>query len=90
MTMIPAKTAEPIEMPFGMWTWMDARNYVLDGIHILKQVWALLRGMMLGFSRPLLSTVSSGTDVRISLHDVNQRSDWLATQAVECHIKFCQ
>jgi len=31
MTMIPAKTAEPIEMPFGMWTQMDARNYVLDG-----------------------------------------------------------
>jgi len=42
---------------------------------------------MLGFSHPLPSTVSSGTDVRISLHAVNQRSDWLATQAVECHIE---
>ena len=26
-----AKTVEPIEMPFGMWTWVDARNHVLDG-----------------------------------------------------------
>jgi len=27
----PAKTAEPIEMPFGLWTWMDPGNHVLDG-----------------------------------------------------------
>ena len=26
----PAKTAEPIEMPFGLWAWMDPRNHVLD------------------------------------------------------------
>jgi len=25
-----ATTAEPIEMPFGLWAWMDPRNYVLD------------------------------------------------------------
>jgi len=24
------KTAEPIKMPFGMWTRVDPRNYVLD------------------------------------------------------------
>jgi len=27
----PAKTAEPIEMPFGLWAWMGLRNHVLDG-----------------------------------------------------------
>jgi len=27
----PAKTAEPIEMPFGLWTWVGPRNHVLDG-----------------------------------------------------------
>jgi len=27
----PAKTAEPIEMPAGVWTWVDPSNDVLDG-----------------------------------------------------------
>jgi len=27
----PAKLAEPIEMPFGLWTWVGQRNHVLDG-----------------------------------------------------------
>jgi len=27
----PAKTAEPIEMPFGLWTLVGPRNHVLDG-----------------------------------------------------------
>jgi len=26
----PAKTAEPIEMPFGVWNWAGPRNHVLD------------------------------------------------------------
>ena len=26
----PAKRAEPVVMPFGMWTWMGPRNHVLD------------------------------------------------------------
>ena len=26
-----AKTAEPIEMPFGLWTRMGRRDHVLDG-----------------------------------------------------------
>jgi len=30
----PAKTAEPIEMPFGLWARMDPRNHVLDGVQI--------------------------------------------------------
>ena len=29
--MIPAKTAAPIEMPFGLWARMGPRNHVLDG-----------------------------------------------------------
>jgi len=32
-TVICAKTAEPIEMPFGLWARIDPRNYVLDGVH---------------------------------------------------------
>ena len=27
----PAKTAEPIEMPFGLRTWLGPRDHVLDG-----------------------------------------------------------
>ena len=27
----PAKTAEPIEMPFELWARMGSRNHVLDG-----------------------------------------------------------
>jgi len=26
-----AKTAETIQMPFGLWAWMGPRNHVLDG-----------------------------------------------------------
>ena len=26
-----AKTAEPIELPFGLWAWMGPGNHVLDG-----------------------------------------------------------
>jgi len=29
--MSPAKTAEPIEMPFEVWTRVGPRNHVLDG-----------------------------------------------------------
>jgi len=28
---LPAKTAEPIEMPFGMWARVGPSNHVLDG-----------------------------------------------------------
>jgi len=31
---ICAKTAEPIEMPFGLWARMGPRNHVLDGFQI--------------------------------------------------------
>jgi len=31
MTVIPAKMAEPIKMPFGLCSWLGWRNCVLDG-----------------------------------------------------------
>jgi len=31
MIMSRAKTAKPIEMPFGLWTWVAPKNHVLDG-----------------------------------------------------------
>ena len=34
MIMIPAKTAEPTEMLFRMWTRVDPRNHVLDEVQI--------------------------------------------------------
>ena len=30
----PAKTDEPIEMPFGLWTQVGQRNHVLDAVQI--------------------------------------------------------
>ena len=34
-----AKTAKPIEMPFGLWAWMGPRNHVLDGsVEVLRNV----------------------------------------------------
>ena len=31
-----AKTAEPIEMPFGLWTRVGPRKHVLDGVYIRR------------------------------------------------------
>ena len=49
-----------------------------------------LLGMKLGFSCTPPSTVPSGHDIGISPRAVDQRSDWPAAQAVECHIEFSQ
>jgi len=38
----PAKTAEPIEMLFGMWTRVDSMNHVFDGIQIPPREEAIL------------------------------------------------
>jgi len=32
--------------------------------------------------------VASGPDIGISLHAVDQYSDWLPAEAVKCHIEF--
>jgi len=33
----PAKTAEPIEMLFGLWMWVGRRNHVLEGVQMPMQ-----------------------------------------------------
>jgi len=35
MIVSPAKMAEPIKIPFGVWTWVRPRNNVLDEVQIL-------------------------------------------------------
>jgi len=44
----PAKTAEPIEMPFGLWAQVGPKNHVLDGDTDLS----MGRGNFWGKSRP--------------------------------------
>jgi len=46
----PAKTAEPIEMPFGLWTWVVPWNRVLHGVQIIPWEWEILTG---GLGGPL-------------------------------------
>jgi len=36
-----AKTAELIEMPLGLWTWVGRRKHVLDGVHVVI-TWRIL------------------------------------------------
>ena len=49
-TVSPAKTAEPIELPFGMWIRMGPRNHVLDGPRSPTRR-GTFREMTWGFSR---------------------------------------
>jgi len=44
-TVICAKTAEPIEMPFGLWVQMSQRNHKLDEIQIFLWEEAILGEM---------------------------------------------
>jgi len=44
-----AKTAETIQMPFGLWAWMGPRNHVLDGGP--DPPW---EGTILGKGRPIV------------------------------------
>jgi len=39
-----AKTAEPTEMPFGLWAWMGPQNHILDGGSDSPWEEAMLRG----------------------------------------------
>ena len=86
----PYKMAEPIEVPFRMWTRMGPRNYVglLDGYPDPLQEGTLLRSMESGFTCKLPSTVPKSLDVCISQHAVDQRFVSLAAEAVQCYIKF--
>jgi len=45
-TMSPAETAEPIEIPFGMWTWVNPKNHVVDGVQISTREGTILRAQM--------------------------------------------
>ena len=45
----PAKTAEPIEMPFGLWVRMVPKNHKLDGVQI-----PCGKGQFLGKEAPVL------------------------------------
>ena len=40
----PTQMAEPIEIPFGLWTPVGPRNHVLDGVQIPLWEGAILRG----------------------------------------------
>jgi len=39
-----AKTAEPIEMPFGLWARVGSKNHVLDGVQIPLCKGTIFRG----------------------------------------------
>jgi len=40
----PAKTVQPIEMPFGLWTRVGPGNHVLEGVQIAESEGAFLGG----------------------------------------------
>jgi len=46
----PAKTAEPIKMPFGVWTQVGPRNRVLDGSRDPPQEGHFWRNLGMPFS----------------------------------------
>ena len=39
----PARKAEPIEMPFGILTWVGPRNHLFDGVQIPTREGTILR-----------------------------------------------
>ena len=49
-----AQTAEPIEMPFGIWTPVGPRKHVLDGVHI-GATWRMIEPSMCGGDAAFLS-----------------------------------
>ena len=50
-----AKTAEPIEMPFGIWTRVNPRKHVLDGSAIWCDLANTIEASMCGGDAALLS-----------------------------------
>jgi len=64
---ICAKTAEPIEMTFGLWARMDHRNHVLDGgAEALRDV-----AMATNFGTTNFGTTNFGTTIDINWLCVN-------------------
>jgi len=56
----PAKMAEPIDVPLGMWTWVGPVDYVLDK----------------GPDSPLEGALLREDDVRIFPHATEHHSQW--------------
>ena len=56
-----------------------------DLSHEKGHIWG---GMTLGFSHMLPSAIPSGPDVGIFPHAIDQHSNWMAVEEIECHIKF--
>ena len=88
-TMNPAKMAEPIKTLFGMCAQMSPRNHVIDGVQIPLWEGALLRDDVKIFQHAAKHR-SQCSCLGISMHAVDWHSTWLATNAVECRIKFLQ
>jgi len=61
MTVSPTKIAEPIEMPFWIWTQVGQRNHVLDGVHSKP---------------PHEGALFSGDNIGIFLYAVEHRTQW--------------
>jgi len=60
MIVSPAKTAEPIEIPFGMWTRAGPRNRVLDGVQITTREGANMRGKVADPTVHVLKAIQQG------------------------------
>jgi len=49
-----AKMAEPIEIPFGLWTWVGPRKHMLHGVHI-GAIWRIREPSICGGDAAFLS-----------------------------------
>jgi len=86
ITVSPAKMAEPIEMPFGVWIrWAQ-------GIMCYMSRSPMSRGTYEGDDIKIFQCSAEhqpcGADIGISSHTVDQRSDWPTAEAVECRAEF--
>jgi len=83
MIVSPAKTAEPIEMHFGMWIKVGTRNCVFEGSRY-PMAWGTFEGNDFSiFPKMPLSAILSGPDVGISPHAVDHGSNWLVAEAMD-------
>jgi len=77
---IPAKTAEPIEMWFGMLSRVSPENCVLHGVQMLPRKGALLDECLAHYKAQdfwgLGKRVSRGKNERIDLNDLQELPFW--------------
>jgi len=74
-----AKTAKPIEMSFGLWTWVYPRNHALDGIQIPTRVGVILRARRPARTR---RTVDILTATQRGQHLYGADADWSVLDGV--------